>query len=366
MRGVQSSAAASTRRALRTHPAPRPRRFRRGCRPAARARTRCRPRCSCSGSRACRSDTSLLVGRLVLPGQLARKRGDDADRRLVSGRDTMPSARATMNHFRCMESPSGRALVCSVVTPILASDSRGSVGPRSARWLLIPPAKDRACHALAHTPSPASAWRGVARSGGARTADRPRHRLAGSSAPCSASGAAARTRRARAIARFEAAYARTVGNGDCPIRAVGVAGRARVPPPRACRSASSPTRRALFTVRLLDRPAARPSLLPSSSPATIFSGWPKKPAADMLARLHAAMASRRRQTLMLGDPANDAAAALAPPAARCWCVPYGYNGGPAGRGSLGCVTASPPTSPNGGRARARRRLTVRSGRAARS
>jgi len=56
------------------------------------------------------------------------------------------------------------------------------------------------------------------------------------------------------------------------------------------------------------------------------SGWPKKPAADMLLAACRTLAAAPAATLMLGDSANDVRAARA---AGCpvWCVPYGYNEG---------------------------------------
>jgi len=126
---------------------------------------------------------------------------------------------------------------------------------------------------------------------------------------------------AMAIARFEAAYERTVGTAAALYPGVG-AGLERLAAAGLPLGIVTNKSRA-FTVRLLD------SLAIGHRFAVVVcgdDGWPKKPAADMLLGACAGLGTAPAATLLLGDSANDVLAARA---AGCpvWCVPYGYNEG---------------------------------------
>jgi len=124
-----------------------------------------------------------------------------------------------------------------------------------------------------------------------------------------------------AVARFETAYEDTVATSATlypsvedaleRLAAAGLPLGVVTNKPRA------------FTLRLLDRLAVADRF---AAVVCGDSGWPKKPAADMLLAACRTLAAAPAATLMLGDSANDVRAARA---AGCpvWCVPYGYNEG---------------------------------------
>jgi phosphoglycolate phosphatase len=125
----------------------------------------------------------------------------------------------------------------------------------------------------------------------------------------------------RAVQRFEAHYAQTVGTTAVPFDGV-VHGVQRMHE-SGLRLGVVTNKPRFFTMKLLE----------GAQIARYFDtvvagddGIAKKPAGDMLVAACRAMKSEARQTLMLGDSDNDVLAARA---AGCpvWCVPYGYNEG---------------------------------------
>lgn len=125
----------------------------------------------------------------------------------------------------------------------------------------------------------------------------------------------------RAIERFEAHYAATVGTGAAlfpgvregleVLRAAGVPMSVVTNKPR------------FFSERLLADLGVAPFL---AGIVAGDDGIARKPAGDMLVAACERMGSTPAGSLMLGDSENDVVAARA---AGCpvWCVPYGYNEG---------------------------------------
>ena len=124
-----------------------------------------------------------------------------------------------------------------------------------------------------------------------------------------------------ALARFEAAYAETVGT-TAPLYPGVEEGLARLAAAGLPLGVVTNKARA-FSVRLLERLEIAPRF---AAVVCGDDGWPKKPAADMMLAACARLGSAPAETLLLGDSANDVLAARA---AGCpvWCVPYGYNEG---------------------------------------
>ena len=125
----------------------------------------------------------------------------------------------------------------------------------------------------------------------------------------------------RAVERFEAHYATTVGTEARLFPGV-MPGLRRLAEADIAMSVVTNKPR-FFTQRLLER----------CEVGTLFKGVvtgddgiPRKPRGEMLLAACGKMGSRAAQTLMLGDSDNDVLAARA---AGCpvWCVPYGYNEG---------------------------------------
>lgn len=125
----------------------------------------------------------------------------------------------------------------------------------------------------------------------------------------------------RAVERFEAHYAQTVGT-DARLYAGVMPGLRRFAEAGITMSVVTNKPR-LFTELLLERLEV----------AEFFrgviagdDGFARKPAGDMLLAACERMASDPARSLMLGDSDNDILAARA---AGCpvWCVPYGYNEG---------------------------------------
>jgi phosphoglycolate phosphatase len=125
----------------------------------------------------------------------------------------------------------------------------------------------------------------------------------------------------RAVERFEAHYAQTVGTDARLFPGVMSGLRSFAEAGLAMSVVTNKPR--LFTELLLER----------AEVAAFFKavvagddGIKRKPAADMLLAACERMGSRPGETLMLGDSDNDVVAARA---AGCpvWCVPYGYNEG---------------------------------------
>ncbi len=134
---------------------------------------------------------------------------------------------------------------------------------------------------------------------------------------------------APATARFEIHYANTVASSAAlyPSTLEGLE-RLRAKD-FAMAVVTNKSRR--FSERLLERLRVRPLV-----PVLVAGddGFAKKPGPDMLLAACAQLGIQVKETLMVGDSANDVAAARA---AGCpiWCVPYGYNEGRAAA-TLGC------------------------------
>ena len=125
----------------------------------------------------------------------------------------------------------------------------------------------------------------------------------------------------RAVERFEAHYATTVGT-DARLFPGAMAGlnhlaRAGIP------MGVVTNKPRFFTEMLLERAEVKPlfKVLVAGD-----DGIARKPQGDMLEAACREMGTRPADTLMLGDSDNDVLAARA---AGCpvWCVPYGYNEG---------------------------------------
>ena len=133
----------------------------------------------------------------------------------------------------------------------------------------------------------------------------------------------------RAVERFEAHYAQTVGT-DARLYPGVMAGVRRFAELGFPMSVVTNKPR-FFTQMLLDRLEVTPFL------AAIVAGDDgirRKPHGDMLVAACEKMGTTPAQALMLGDSDNDVLAARA---AGCpvWCVPYGYNEG-RGAETLAC------------------------------
>ena len=125
----------------------------------------------------------------------------------------------------------------------------------------------------------------------------------------------------RAVERFEAHYAQTVGTearlfpGVMPgLRRLADAGIA----------SSVVTNKPRFFTEMLLRRCEVSTFF--KGVVTGDDGIPRKPKGDMLVAACDRMGSVPGQTLMLGDSDNDVLAARAAGCA-VWCVPYGYNEG---------------------------------------
>ena len=132
---------------------------------------------------------------------------------------------------------------------------------------------------------------------------------------------AATSKTEEAIERFERHYAERVGTQARLYP--GVASGLELLRARGRKLAVVTNKPRLFTEKLLERAAIAPFF------ATVVAGDDgivRKPAGDMLSAACERMGTMPRETLMLGDSANDIQAARA---AGCpiWCVPYGYNEG---------------------------------------
>lgn len=125
----------------------------------------------------------------------------------------------------------------------------------------------------------------------------------------------------RAVERFEAHYAQTVGT-DARLYPGAMEGlRAMASAGFALGVVTNKPR--VFTELLLRRLEVAGLL---NAVVAGDDGLPRKPAGDMFAAACERMGSPPERTLVLGDSENDVAAARA---AGCpvWCVPYGYNEG---------------------------------------
>ncbi len=134
---------------------------------------------------------------------------------------------------------------------------------------------------------------------------------------------------AQAIERFQVHYAKTVATSAqlFPSTLDGI-GRLHA---HGFAMAVVTNKTRAFSERLLDRLQVRaivPLLVAGDD------GFAKKPEGDMLLAACAQLGRLPRETLMIGDSANDVAAARA---AGClaWCVPFGYNEGRS-VATLGC------------------------------
>lgn len=126
---------------------------------------------------------------------------------------------------------------------------------------------------------------------------------------------------AQAIERFQVHYAKTVATSAqlFPSTLDGI-GRLHA---HGFAMAVVTNKSRHFSERLLDRLQLR-ALVPLLVAGD--DGFAKKPAGDMLLSACEQLGQLPRETLMIGDSANDVAAARA---AGClaWCVPFGYNEG---------------------------------------
>ena len=125
----------------------------------------------------------------------------------------------------------------------------------------------------------------------------------------------------RAVERFEAHYAQTVGT-DARLYAGVMPGLRRFAEAGVAMSVVTNKPR-LFTELLLERLEVAEFF---RSVIAGDDGFTRKPAGDMLLAACERMGSDPARSLMLGDSDNDILAARA---AGCpvWCVPYGYNEG---------------------------------------
>ena len=133
----------------------------------------------------------------------------------------------------------------------------------------------------------------------------------------------------RAVERFEAHYAQTVGTDarhyDGVLPGLELLGQHGVPMAVVTNKPRFFTEMLLYRLQLKDHLAAI---------VAGDDGFKRKPHGDMLVAACERMATAPAQTLMLGDSDNDVIAARA---AGCpvWCVPYGYNEG-RGAETLAC------------------------------
>jgi len=125
----------------------------------------------------------------------------------------------------------------------------------------------------------------------------------------------------RAVERFEAHYAQTVGT-DARLFPGVLPGLRRFAEAGLAMSVVTNKPR-FFTEMLLERLEVKPFL---RGVIAGDDGVPRKPAGDMLVAACGKMGTTPSRSLMLGDSDNDVLAARA---AGCpvWCVPYGYNEG---------------------------------------
>jgi phosphoglycolate phosphatase len=125
----------------------------------------------------------------------------------------------------------------------------------------------------------------------------------------------------RAVERFEAHYAQTVGT-DSRVFPGAIEGLKRLTA-AGLPLAVVTNKPRFFTGMLLERAGIAGFL---KAVVAGDDGITRKPAGDMLVAACAKMGTTPIQTLMLGDSDNDVLAARA---AGCpvWCVPYGYNEG---------------------------------------
>ena len=125
----------------------------------------------------------------------------------------------------------------------------------------------------------------------------------------------------RAVERFEAHYAQTVGT-DARLYAGVMPGLRRFAEAGVAMSVVTNKPR-VFTELLLERLEVAEFF---QAVIAGDDGFTRKPAGDMLLAACKKMGSEPAETLMLGDSDNDVLAARA---AGCpvWCVPYGYNEG---------------------------------------
>jgi phosphoglycolate phosphatase len=125
----------------------------------------------------------------------------------------------------------------------------------------------------------------------------------------------------RAVERFEAHYAQTVGT-DSRLFPRAMAGLRRLA--EAGMPLSVVTNKPRFFTEMLLKKADVHALMKGIVAGD--DGIARKPAGDMLLAACEKMGTRPAETLMLGDSDNDVLAARA---AGCpvWCVPYGYNEG---------------------------------------
>lgn len=124
-----------------------------------------------------------------------------------------------------------------------------------------------------------------------------------------------------AVERFEAHYADVVGK-EAKLFAGVLPGLERLHATSHALAVVTNKPR-FFTVKLLQRLEVDRFF---SAVVAGDDGIRRKPHGDMLAAACERMGTTRTETLMLGDSANDIAAARAA-GCRVWCVPYGYNEG---------------------------------------
>ena len=125
----------------------------------------------------------------------------------------------------------------------------------------------------------------------------------------------------RAVERFEAHYAQTVGT-DSRLFPGAMEGLKRLAESGIALAVVTNKPR-FFTEMLLERAQVSGFM---KAVVAGDDGVPRKPAGDMLVAACDKMGTTPAQALMLGDSDNDVLAARA---AGCpvWCVPYGYNEG---------------------------------------
>ena len=125
----------------------------------------------------------------------------------------------------------------------------------------------------------------------------------------------------RAVERFEAHYAQTVGT-DSRLFPGAMEGLRRLAAGGVALGVVTNKPR-FFTEMLLEKAEVHGLM---KAIVAGDDGIPRKPAGDMLLAACEKMGSTPTETLMLGDSDNDVLAARAA-GCQVWCVPYGYNEG---------------------------------------
>jgi phosphoglycolate phosphatase len=124
-----------------------------------------------------------------------------------------------------------------------------------------------------------------------------------------------------AIHRFEAHYARTVGQSAAVYP--GVVEGLRMMRDRGLKLGVVTNKPRSFTVMLLERVGIAQFM---DAIVAGDDGFAKKPAGDMVTAACEKLGAAPNQTLVIGDSANDTLAARNA-GSPVWCVPYGYNEG---------------------------------------